>query len=157
MTVYRKYDDLPRLLSALLTVELADLLDETVTRNLDRATARERLAHTAADTSAALSAHPIMERVLAVDPEAILPLIVDRLGSTQRRAIELVEQMIISGQAKDGDGSIRDGDAHLMALTVIISAQSFVFSHRSISVADPSGQIYPELAAMLDGYLRPVN
>lgn len=157
MTVYRNYDDLPRLVSALLTVELADLLDEAITRNLDQPTARERLAHTATDTCAALSAHPIMERVLAVDPEAILPLIVDRLGSTQRRAIELVEQMIISGQSEDGDGSIRTGDSSLMALTVIITAQSFVFSHRAISAVDPLSRVYPELAVMLDGYLRAVS
>lgn len=157
MTVYRKYDDLPRLLSAVLTVELAELLNETTTRNADRPTARERLAHTTADTCAALSTHPIMERVLAVDPEAILPLIVDRLGSTQRRAIEIVEHMIDSGQSGQGDGSIRDGDAHLMALAVIVTAQSFVFSHRAISAVDPIGELYPELTQMVDAYLRPVK
>lgn len=157
MTVYRKYDDLPRLLSALLTVELAQLLDETITRNADRPTQREQLANTAADTCAALAAHPIMQRVLAVDPEAILPLIVDRLGSTQRRAIELMREAIIAGQAETGDGSVRDGDPHLLALTIVATAQSFVFSQRAIESADPLGHIYSELTTMVDGYLRPVN
>lgn len=157
MTLYRKYDDLPRLLSALLTVELAQLLDETISRNAGRPTQREQLAHTAADTCAVLAAHPVMQRVLAVDPEALLPLIVDRLGFTQRRAIELVEEAITSGQAANGDGSVRDGDPHLMALTIVATAQSFVFSQRAIESADPLGHIYAELTAMVDGYLRPVS
>lgn len=155
MTVYRKYDDLPRLLSALLTVELGELLDEALTRNGDLTTARARLANTASDTCAALGAHPVMQRVLSVDPEAILPLIVDRFGSTQRRALELVEKMIIDGQAATGDGSIHDGDAHVMALTVITACQSFVFSQRAITSADPLGRVYPELTTMIDSYLTP--
>ncbi len=156
MTVYRKYDDLPRLLSALLTVELAQLLDETISRNADLPTQREQLACTAADTCAALAAHPIMQRVLAVDPEAILPLIVDRLGSTQLRALTLMRDSIIAGQSATGDGSIRDGDPHLMALTIVATAQSFVFSQRAISAVDPLGHIYPELTILVNGYLRPV-
>lgn len=68
MTVYRKYDDLPRLLSALLTVELGELLNDATTRNADLSTARDRLSNTVADTCAALAAHPVMERVLALDP-----------------------------------------------------------------------------------------
>ena len=63
MTVYRKYDDLNRLLSALLTVELGELLNDATIRNAELPTARERLANTAADTCAALAAHPVMERV----------------------------------------------------------------------------------------------
>ena len=157
MTVYRKYDDLPRLLSALLTVELGELLNDATTRNADLSTARDRLSNTVADTCAALAAHPVMERVLALDPEAILPLIVDRLGSTQRRAIELLETMIVAGQQSTGDGSIRDGDPPLLALTVLAAAQSFVFSHRAISAVDPLGRVYPELAAMISGYLTPVT
>ena len=157
MTVYRKYDDLPRLLSALLTVELGELLNDATTRNADLSNARDRLSNTAADTCAALAAHPVMERVLALDPEAILPLIVDRLGSTQRRAIELLETMIVAGQQSTGDGSIRDGDPPLLALTVLAAAQSFVFSHRAISAVDPLGRVYPELAAMISGYLTPVT
>lgn len=157
MTVYRKYDDLQRLLSALLTVELAHLLDETITRNANRPTQREQLAHTASDTCAALAAHPIMQRVLAVDPEALLPLIVDRLGSTQVRALELMRESIIAGQSATGDGSVKSGDPDLMALTIVATAQSFVFSQRAIANADPLGHIYPELTAMVDGYLRPVS
>lgn len=157
MTVYRKYDDLNRLLSALLTVELAELLNDATIRNAELPTARERLANTAADTCAALAAHPVMERVLAVDPEAILPLIVDRLGSTQQRAIELLEELIVAGQSATGDGSIRDGEPPLIALTVLAASQSFVFSHRAISAVDPLGRVYPELAAMIAGYLAPVT
>lgn len=65
--------------------------------------------------------------------------------------------MIVAGQQSTGDGSIRDGDPPLLALTVLAAAQSFVFSHRAISAVDPLGRVYPELAAMISGYLAPVT
>jgi len=153
MTVYRKYDDLPTLLAALLTEELGSLLEQANRRSQDLPDAAKRLARTTANTAAALAAHPVLARVLAVDPEAILPLIVDRLGSTQRVGLAVITEQIKAGQSKSGDGSIRNADPDLMALTVLATAQSFVFSARAIGTADPLGRVYPELELMLHNYL----
>lgn len=157
MTVYRRYEDLPQLLAALLTVELGALLEATIERFSAAATVREQLSQAAAATCAALGHHPLLVRVLTLDPEAILPLVVGRFGSTQRRALDMVHVMIRAGQSDDGDGSIRDGDPQLMALTVVTTAQSFVFSSLVLADTDPAGLVYSELAAMVDGYLRPVR
>ena len=155
MTVYRKYDDLPRLLSALLTVELGALLTAARNETRDLPDARTKLASTVSSTAAALTAHPVLARVLAVDPEALLPLIVDRFGSTQRIALEQLTEMIKSGQSPGGDGSIRTGDPQILAVTVLACAQSFVFSARAISTLDPLGRVYPELEALTLRYLAP--
>jgi AcrR family transcriptional regulator len=155
MTVYRKYDDLPRLLSALLTVELSAILREVDAHTSGLCTVRARTATMVARASAALAGHPILARVLAVDPEALLPLIVDRLGSIQRLALEQLTTSIEAGQLPDGDGSIRSGDPSLLALMILTSTQSLVFSSRAISSADPHGRIYDELQIMTDAYLKP--
>ena len=155
MTVYRKYDDLPRLLSALLTVELGALLSEVDVHTSGLTTVRARTATMVARASAALAEHPVLARVLAVDPEALLPLIVDRLGSTQRLALEQLAAAIQAGQLPSGDGSIRSGDPALLALMIMTSTQSLVFSSRAISSADPLGRIYDELRIMTAAYLSP--
>ncbi len=155
MTVYRKYDDLPRLLSALLTVELGAILDDALQASVDLPHARARISHVVASTCAALAAHPVLTRILSVDPEAILPLIVDRFGSTQRTGLDMLKTMIVSGQPQTGDGSIRAGDSDLLALTIAVAAQSFVFSARAISTADPLGRIFGEIEALTDRYLSP--
>jgi hypothetical protein len=155
MTVYRKYNDLPRLLSALLTVELGALLREVDVHTSGLTTVRARTATMVARASAALAEHPVLARVLAVDPEALLPLIVDRLGSIQRLALEQLTAAIEAGQSPSGDGSIRSGDPALLALMIMTSTQSLVFSSRAISSTDPLGRIYDELRIMTDAYLSP--
>ncbi len=153
MTVYRKYDDLPSLLSALLTAELGSLLTESMQAAKTLPTSAQRVAYITSQTAAALAAHPVLARVLAVDPEAVLPLIVDRLGTTQRTGLATISGLLADGQAPHGDGSIRDGDTDLMSLTMLASAQSFVFSARSIHTADPLGHAFSELERMLLGYV----
>lgn len=154
MTVYRKYDDLSRLLSALLTVELAQVLTNARAQSGKQPHARAELVKLVASTSAAVAEHPIMATVLAIDPEALLPLIVDRFGSTQRTTLEFLREAIVNGQPEAGDSSIRAGDPDLMALVILTYSQSAVFSARAIASADPLGHIYSELENLTDRYLK---
>jgi hypothetical protein len=99
-------------------------------------------------TVEALAAHPLYRRVLDLDPELLLPLVVDRFGSTQRAAIDLVAVQVEEGQR---DGSIRTVDAALAATCLQLTVQSFVFSARVVE-GQPVGA---ELRHLLDAYLRP--
>ncbi|MCA1713285.1 MAG: TetR/AcrR family transcriptional regulator, partial [Actinobacteria bacterium] len=92
--------------------------------------------------------HPLYRRVLDVDPELLLPLVVDRFGSTQQAAIEVVAEQVEEGQR---DGSIRAIDPRLAATCLQLTAQSFVFSARVVEGQD----VLPELRRLLDSYLRP--
>ena len=85
--------------------------------------------------------------MLDLDPELLLPLIVDRFGSTQVAAREFVRQQIDKGQQ---DGSIRVADASLQATCFLLAVQSFIFSARLV---EPLG-VSEELRLLLDGYLR---
>jgi AcrR family transcriptional regulator len=148
MTVYRQYGDLRSIVSELLTCELVALIEQARAGAGDLPTARERLVEAAVRTVEALAAHPLYRRVLDLDPELLLPLVVDRFGSTQRAAIDLVAVQVEEGQR---DGSIRTVDAALAATCLQLTAQSFVFSARVVE-GQPVGA---ELRHLLDAYLRP--
>ena len=148
MTVYRQYGDLPTIVSALLTAEMVALIGKARDEAAHLPTARERLVDAGVRTVAALAQHPLYRRVLDLDPELLLPLVVDRFGSTQRAAIELVAEQVVEGQR---DGSIRAVDPQLAATCLQLTAQSFVFSARVVD-----GQpVSDELRHLLDAYLRP--
>lgn len=146
MTVYRQYSDLPTLVSALLTRELLEVMDEVDAEVRPLATARERLVAAALLVVDRVDRNDVYRRVLDLDPEMLLPLVVDRFGSTQRAALELIAAQIRDGQQ---DGSVHAGDADRMATAVLLTCQSFVFSARLVD-----DTTLAELRPLLDGYLR---
>ncbi|MDT7548063.1 MAG: hypothetical protein QOE84_457 [Actinomycetota bacterium] len=149
MTVYRQYADLQTIVSELLTCELVALIDRSRAAVEELPTARERLVEAGVRTVEELAHHPLYRRVLDLDPELLLPLVVDRFGSTQKAAIDLVAAQVAEGQS---DGSVRtDVDPQLAATCLQLTAQSFVFSARVVE-GQPVG---PELRHLLDAYLRP--
>jgi AcrR family transcriptional regulator len=146
MTLYRQEADLDTLVSGLLTRELVAVVDAARKEVAQLPTARERLVEAGVRTIERIDHHPLYRRVLDLDPELLLPLIVDRFGSTQQAALELVTEQLEEGQR---DGSIRDVDSATAAKVLLLTAQSFVFSARLVEDA-----AYDELRRMLDGYLR---
>jgi AcrR family transcriptional regulator len=152
MTVYRQYGDLSSIVSELLTAELVGLLDGAREEVEHLPTARERLVEAGVLVVERLTVHPLWCKVLDLDPELLLPLVVDRFGASQRVAVDLVAALVTEGV---GDGSIRSVDAQLTATCLLLTAQSFVFSARVIAAEHKSEATGPELHRLLDGYLRP--
>jgi hypothetical protein len=63
-----------------------------------------------------------------------------------------MQRMAVAGLAaelEDRDGSVRDGDAEMLARAVELMARGFVLSR------DPGLDAWEELARAVDGYLRP--
>lgn len=139
MTVYRKFDDRRAILSALFNRELAGIVDDAD----GTGPAPERIVAMVTRSVARLNANPLMEAVLQHAPDELTPWMTERLGVTQRRAHALLRDLIIEGQS---DGSVRDGDADEMALTLVLVAQAFVFGHRI-------GGSPHELRQLVRGYL----
>ena len=148
MTVYRQYGDLATIVSALLTAELVELIERVRAEVAELPTARERLVEAGGRLVEELVRHPLYRRVLDLDPELLLPLAVDRFGSTQKAAIDVVAEQVAEGQR---DGSIRPVDPRLAATCIQLTTQSFVFSARVVEGLD----VLPELRRLLDSYLRP--
>jgi AcrR family transcriptional regulator len=148
MTVYRQYGDLQTIVNKLLECELLALIDEARAAVAGLPTARERLVEAGVRTVEGLAHHPLYRRVLDLDPELLLPLVVDRFGSTQKAAIDLVAGQVAEGQQ---DGSIRPVDPRIAATCLQLTAQSFVFSARVVDRLPMSD----ELRHLLDAYLKP--
>ena len=153
MTVYREFDDISAIWSALLTDELVGLLRESAAHLAALPTARARIVGMVGVLVRGIAEHPLFRRALDMDPEVLLPLIVDRFGSTQRAALELLETELRAGQA---DGSVRaDLDPPTAAAAALVAAQSFVFSKRAIATRADAQQVTAELPTIVDRYLAP--
>ena len=152
MTLYRQYGDLGTIVSALLTAELLGLAEDAAVEAADRPGARAQLVEAGVLVVERLTAHPLWCRVLDLDPELLLPLVVDRFGSSQRAIVDRVAEQVRAGQA---DGTVRDGDPRLLATCLLLTAQSFVFSARVVQGELPGEDVSAELRRLLEGYLLP--
>lgn len=141
MTVYRKFDDRNEILSALFNRELGGIIEAA--GEVAAATQRERIVEAVTHAVAGIAEHPLMLSVVRHAPQELTPWMTERLGVTQRRAREVLQQLIEAGQA---EGSVRPGDADEMSLTLVLVAQAHVFGHRL-------GASIPELRRLVDGYL----
>lgn len=152
MTVYRQYADRDAIVSALLTDELVGLFAAARTEVTALPSARARLVAATGRLVATISTHPLYRRVLDLDPELLLPLVVDRLGSTQRAAIDQLTEELQAGRQ---DGSIRPLDEDLAAFVIQLVAQSFVFSARVVAARGHPDRVHAQLGELLDRYLAP--
>lgn len=155
-TVYRRWPDATALVADLLTRELRRILadQEEGPGGPAGEDVRARLVRHAAGVARALLAHPLFVRIVDTEPELLATYTFQRLGTSHRAALELVEPVVAEGQR---DGSVRAGDPAVLARLVLVTVQGTVTSRRLFAdVTDESGLV-DELAALLDGYLRPPN
>lgn len=151
MTAYRQYGDREALVAALLTLELTAAMERITVEVAHLATGRERLVEAAARLLHAVSDNPVYRRILDLDPELLLPLVVDRFGTTQRFAIEAMTEQIREGRR---DGSIRRGpSARAMAEHLCVALQAFVFSARVLELTSSAAVTAREVRALVNGYL----
>ncbi|WP_127781735.1 TetR/AcrR family transcriptional regulator [Rhodococcus sp. X156] len=150
MTFYRRFPDIQRVLAALLTRESAVLFAEVADHGTG--TARQRLCATTLAVVRRLSTDPLLNRVLEVDPEVLLPYLRERTGASQRMFLDLLVAAITAGHA---DGSVRECDPELAARNILLMVQVFVMSWAiTLRESDPEGAL-AELGIMLDHYLAP--
>lgn len=154
-TVYRRWRDIDTLVADLLTREMrAALL--AVAEQAGPASGpggvRERLVREASGLLRVLREHPLLKRILQTEPEALVTYTFQRLGSSQRAALELVRPQITAGQ---DDGSIRSGDPDELARMVMLLVQTAAQSWRLVDDVLPVDRFTEEVHRLLDSYLRP--
>ena len=152
-TVYRRWPDLTALVADVMTRQWTAAFAAAVPDRSDFATAREFAVTAIVAVVRALRVHPLLVKIIDVDPELLQPYIFDRLGTGQRRALEFLTVQVADGQA---DGSVRSGEPATLALTVLLAAQSFVFCGR-VAAGGRGGPdaADAELAVLVDSYLCP--
>ena len=149
MTIYRRWQDMQSLVADLMTREWSGLAAEPPTAG----SARERLAVGVAATVAALRGNELFRTIVEVDPELLLPYLLERRGRTQDALLARLEAGIAEGRA---DGSVRAGDPVLLARSVLLAAYGFGLSTSTMTGGPLDAAAFDgELRALVDGYLRP--
>ena len=101
---------------------------------------------------AALRDNELFAKIVHVDPELLLPYLLDRRGRTQEGLLTLLEATIAEGQQ---DGSVREGDPVLLARSVLLAAYGFGLSTPTMTddLLDEAA-FDDELRAVVERYLR---
>jgi AcrR family transcriptional regulator len=105
MTMYRRWPDMKSLVGDLMTREWGSLVGAAAER-AEGGSPRERIVDGVVGAVAALREHPVFRRIVDVDPETLLPYLVDRRGTSQDLILARLTEDLRIGQA-EGVGARR--------------------------------------------------
>lgn len=154
-TLYRRWGSVREVTAALMTREWTALASNDL--DVEDASARELLVGRVVRLVRASRRHPMLRKIIEVDPEFLLPYLLRRRGTNTNRQLELIEHGLKAGMA---DGSVRPGDPALQAKAVLLTAWSFVMTG-PVFVEEPSGDgpaldaLDEQLHELLERYLAP--
>ncbi len=151
MSIYRRWPDVRSLVADLMSRELHGVLVAAAAAPR-RGPARRRTVARIVAVAAALRAHPLLRKIREVDPEVLLPYVLDRRGASQDEMLAFIVDAIRAGQ---DDGSVRRGNPQRMSRAVLLMAQSFVLSSALLADTYTDAELDAELGVVLDRYLAP--
>ncbi len=122
MTIYRRWPDMQTLLADLMTREWSTVVESPHDHD---GQALDRITGSVTATVAGLRGNDLFASIVAIDPEVLLPYLLDRRGRAQDALLSGLEAAVSAGQR---DGSVRDGDPHLLGRSVLLAAHGFVLS-----------------------------
>jgi AcrR family transcriptional regulator len=124
MTIYRRWADMQTLLADLMTREWGGLLDASLPSEAVAGSV-PAIAETVAATVGALRDNELFAKIVQVDPELLLPYLLDRRGRTQDALLGVLADAVAAGQRS---GAVRDGDPTLVARAVLLACYGFALS-----------------------------
>jgi AcrR family transcriptional regulator len=151
MTMYRRWPDMGSLIGDLMTREWSALARTSADAAVGD-TARERLVDGLVRGVVDLRTHPVFRRIVEVDPEILVPYLVDRRGTSQDRILDQVTAAIEEGRS---DGSLSATDPALLARAVLLTAHGFVLSAATMTDTVTLAALDRQLRLLLDRYLAP--
>jgi AcrR family transcriptional regulator len=156
MTLYRRWPDVRALVGDLMTREWIAVAVGAMPENDPGTAARTRLVDGLVAGVTAFRAHPLFHKIRDVDPELLLPYVLDRRGASQDALLELIAGAVAEGHA---DGSVRTMNPGLQARSLLLVVQSFTLSLRTMTdQADPElteKAFLGELRTILERSLTP--
>jgi AcrR family transcriptional regulator len=152
MTIYRIWPDMQTLLADLMTREWSGLADAAARQAATQPTGAARVAAGVVATVTALRDNELLRRILEVDPEMLLPYLLDRRGRSQDGVLALLEPVIVAGQ---DDGTVRRGDPTLLARSIMLAAHGFALSAQTMTDGVTEQQLRQELGTLVERYVAP--
>ncbi|GAB3697570.1 TetR/AcrR family transcriptional regulator [Actinocorallia lasiicapitis] len=123
MTLYRRWPDVQTIVSDLMTREWLALAAAVIAEA--SGDARHRIVDTLVTGVRLFREHPLLRKIIEVDPELLLPYMLTRTGASQEAFLELIERELVQGH---GDGSIRRDFPARQARGLLLIVQSFALS-----------------------------
>ncbi|MGW8767164.1 TetR/AcrR family transcriptional regulator [Streptomyces sp. NPDC055815] len=156
MTLYRRWPDVRSLVGDLMTREWIAVAAGAMQPDEDDRPQRDRIVEGLVAGAAAFRAHPLFHKILDVDPELLLPYILDRRGASQDALLGLLHTALEDGHE---DGSVRHVRPDLQARSLLLVVQSFTLSLRTMTdETDPDlseAAFLDELRTLLERTLTP--
>ncbi|MFI0805814.1 TetR/AcrR family transcriptional regulator [Streptomyces echinatus] len=156
MTLYRRWPDLQTLVGDLMTREWIEVATQAIPAATPGVGTRSRIVDGMVAGVEAFRAHPLFRKILDVDPELLLPYVLDRRGASQEALLALLADALREGHA---DGSVRLGHTERQARALLLTVQSFTLSLRTMTDEnDPeldSAAFLGELRTLLERTLTP--
>lgn len=152
MTIYRSWPDMQTLLADLMTREWGSVVGEVASAGAGSAPL-ERLSLGVTRMVSALRSNDLLRKIVEVDPELLLPYLLQRRGRSQDNILGLVSPLVAAGQE---DGSVRAGDPVLLARSMMLAALGFTLSAHTMADEEHPVDAYDEqLRVLLERYLTP--
>ncbi|GAB2728465.1 TetR/AcrR family transcriptional regulator [Nocardioides pakistanensis] len=152
MTIYRSWPDMQTLLADLMTREWGAVVAAVASAGAGAAPL-ERLSLGVSRMVAALRANDLLRKIVEVDPELLLPYLLQRRGRSQDNILGIVAPLVAAGQE---DGSVREGDPVLLARSIMLAALGFTLSAHTMADDEHPVDAYDEqLRVLLERYLTP--
>ncbi|MEU3290647.1 TetR/AcrR family transcriptional regulator [Streptomyces longwoodensis] len=156
MTLYRRWPDLRTLVGDLMTREWIAVATAAMPDAAPGTGTRTRIVDGLVAGVGAFRAHPLFHKIVDVDPELLLPYVLDRRGASQEALLGLLGEALREGHA---DGSVRPGHTERQARTLLLTVQSFTLSLRTMTDEDDaeldSAAFLGELRTLLERTLTP--
>lgn len=124
MTIYRHWEDRERLLADLMTREWADTLTKTSAPTAEE-DSLEGLIEFVLEAVSALRRSPLLRRIIDLDPEMLLPYILQRTGRSQKALLAMLTSRI---QRVQKSGQMRDGDPEVLARSLLLMLEGLLLS-----------------------------
>ncbi len=152
MTIYRAYRDMGSLLADLMTREWGAVVAAATARQADEADPVQRLVDGLGATVTALRENELFTRIVELDPDRLLPYLLERRGRSQDAVLAVVEQELRAGQES---GAVRPGDPVAMARALLLAAHGFVLSaHTMVDHAVTEADLDAELRQLVERMVR---
>ncbi|MFJ3020153.1 TetR/AcrR family transcriptional regulator [Streptomyces tendae] len=156
MTLYRRWPDVRSLVGDLMTREWIAVATGAIPEPAPDTGTRSRIVEGLVAGVEAFRAHPLFRKIVDVDPELLLPYVLDRRGASQEALLGLLAEALEEGHA---DGSVRRTHTGRQARSVLLVVQSFALSLRTMTDEDDAeltpAALLAELRTILERTLAP--
>ncbi|MFH0519977.1 TetR/AcrR family transcriptional regulator [Streptomyces sp. M41] len=152
MTLYRRWPDVRSLVGDLMTREWVAVATAAMPERRDSgAETRGLIVDGLVAGARAFRVHPLFRKIVDVDPELLLPYVLDRRGASQEALLSLLADALREGHA---DGSVRAGHVERQARALLLIVQSFTLSLRTMTDEDDADLSSEAFLAELRGILE---